>query len=662
MNGIWRTVRMALRYRFTLVGIVVSSLLMGALWGANISVIYPFVEVVFLEKTMQEWARDERARMEKEVDELRRQAAALRSNQAPTDRVKHEKQLRNLQTKQELAERGITWMARVEPWINRFAPQSPFRTLLALVAVLLIGSLLKDICLVANMVFVERLVQLVVFDLRKQFYRQTLRQDMASFNEHSSSELLARFTNDIAALAAGLNNIVGKAIREPLRMVACFIGAAWISWQLLLFSLLIAPPCLLAMRWLAKSLKRNSRKALEEVAHLFQRLTETFSGIQTIKAFTMEPYERLRFHDATKKIYHVMLKVSMYTALTKPVTELFGVGVICLALIAGTYLALNQETHLLGIKMCDRPLSAPALMLFYGMLAGVSDPARKLSDIFGFIQAGNAAADRLFPLIDRQPRIVDPAQPQSPPRPHGRLVFDNVSFHYRPGHPVLRGVSLEIPFGESVAVVGPNGCGKTTLINLMLRFYDPVEGAIRFDGIDLRAMRMRDLRERIGLVSQMTQLFDESVASNIRYGSPRATVEEVTSAAVQAHAHRFITEKLPESYETLIGQGGSRLSGGQRQRIALARAILRHPDILILDEATSQIDIESEQQIHQALEEFIAGRTAIMITHRLSTLTLADRVIVMDAGRIVDVGTHWELLERCPVYQRLHEMHFRQSA
>jgi ATP-binding cassette subfamily B protein/subfamily B ATP-binding cassette protein MsbA len=331
-------------------------------------------------------------------------------------------------------------------------------------------------------------------------------------------------------------------------------------------------------------------------------------------------------------------------------------------LIAGTYLVLNKETHILGVRMCASPLSAPALLLFYGMLAGVSDPARKLSDIFGIVQTGNAAADRLFPLIDREPRILDPAQPRSPNRPHEKLVFENVSFHYRPEQPVLRTVSFEIPFGETVAIVGPNGCGKTTLINLLLRFYEPVTGSIRFDDVDLREMRVRDLRERIGVVSQMTHLFDDTVANNIRYGSLRATDEQVIAAAQQAHADRFIVEKLAHGYRTQIGQGGSRLSGGQRQRIALARAILRHPDILILDEATSQIDIESEQQIHQALEKFIAGRTAIMITHRVSTLALADRILVMDTGTVIDVGTHRELLARCPVYQRLHEVQFRQSA
>jgi ATP-binding cassette subfamily B protein/subfamily B ATP-binding cassette protein MsbA len=230
------------------------------------------------------------------------------------------------------------------------------------------------------------------------------------------------------------------------------------------------------------------------------------------------------------------------------------------------------------------------------------------------------------------------------------------------GEPVLRAIDLRIPFGESLAIVGSNGCGKSTLVNLVARFYDPVEGAVRLDGVDLRACRVRELRRKIGIVTQQTVLFDDTVMNNIRYGSLHATDEQVIAAAKKAHAHRFIVEKLDEGYDTIVGERGGRLSGGQRQRIALARAILRDPEILILDEATSQIDLESEQLIHQALREFTRGRTAILITHRLSTLTLADRILVMDAGRIADLGTHQELLGRCDIYRRLHQIQFRESA
>jgi ATP-binding cassette subfamily B protein/subfamily B ATP-binding cassette protein MsbA len=296
------------------------------------------------------------------------------------------------------------------------------------------------------------------------------------------------------------------------------------------------------------------------------------------------------------------------------------------------------------------------------MLLGVSDPARKMTEIFASVQGAVAAAERVYAMLDRQPTITDPASPKFVARPHRQLVFERVSFHYQRQIPVLRDISLEIEYGETLAIVGPNGCGKTTAINLIPRFYDPVAGSIRLDDIDLREVKLRDLRTRIGLVTQQTHLFHDTILNNIRYGSPRATDEEVVEAATKAHAHRFIVERLSKGYETLAGQGGNRLSGGQRQRIALARAILRDPEILILDEATSQIDLESEQLIQRALQEFVQGRTAVIITHRLSTLALADRILVMEGGRVADVGTHQELIARCALYQRLHDIQFKQSA
>ena len=237
------------------------------------------------------------------------------------------------------------------------------------------------------------------------------------------------------------------------------------------------------------------------------------------------------------------------------------------------------------------------------------------------------------------------------------IRISDVRFHYEKESPVLRGIDFELFAGETIAIVGPNGCGKSSLLNLLPRFYDPISGSILWNGTDLRDLSTRALRRRIGLVSQQAMLFDETVADNIRYGSPHASREEVVCAAKRAYAHEFIEEKLTNGYETVVGPGGKRLSGGQRQRVALARAILRDPEVLLLDEATSQIDVESEQLIHEALVEFVRGRTTLMVTHRLASLSLADRILVLDAGQIVDMGTHDELSHRCEIYQRLHEVH-----
>jgi subfamily B ATP-binding cassette protein MsbA len=356
------------------------------------------------------------------------------------------------------------------------------------------------------------------------------------------------------------------------------------------------------------------------------------------------------------------MRVAALDSLTRVNTEVLGVGVICLAILAGGYLVLNQETHLLGMKMTDRPLSFGALMVFYGFLIGTSDPARKLSGVIGSLQAGSAAADRVYALLDRQPTIVDPPAPQHLAAAERDIEFHNVHFHYRPEEPVLQGIDLRIPFGETLAIVGPNGCGKSTLAKLILRFYEPTKGYIRLGGVDLRQLRLRELRNQIGTVTQHTWLFDDTVLNNIRYGKPHAPRADVIAAAERAHAHHFIEKVLEQGYDTPIGEAGGRLSGGQRQRIALARAILLDPAILILDEATSQVDLESEQLTHQALQQFKSGRTILLITHRLSTLGLADRILVMDQGCICDLGTHDELVARCELYQRLFQAGLKVAA
>ena len=665
MNSFGRAVRLAIRNRGTLVGVIITSLLIGVLWGGNIGVVYPFVEVVFKKQTLSDWVNNE-------IDHSEDREAALRSWIASLEQTLPSLTARDFVDVQRTIayekadlvaeEKAQAKYRRLQPYMLAYMPSTPFNTLLLIVAVLLLGTLLKDAAIVANLMLVERLSQLTAFDIRKQFFRQTLRLDLTVFGESRASELLSHFTFDLNSLVFGLTTLFGKAVREPLKMVVCLIGAALISWRLLLFSLLVSPPAIILMYLLAQSIKRANRRAMEEMSQIYNTLTETFSGIQTVKAYTMESYERNRFHQSAKDFYHKAMKIIFYNSLTKPVTELLGIGVISLALVAGAHLVLNQETHLLGVRLTDRPLSLASLLLFYGLLAGASDPARKLADVFGVVQSGAAAAERIFPVMDREPSIVEPENPRLPSFPHRRLIVDDVSFHYKPGEPVLKGVNLEIEYGETIAIVGPNGCGKSTLINLIPRFYDPVSGSVRLDDVDLKEMRRRDVRSRIGLVTQQTHLFDETVLSNIRYGAPKATDEEVIQAAKKAHAHRFITEKLADGYESMVGQGGDRLSGGQRQRIALARAMLRDPEILILDEATSQIDIESEQAIHKALQEFVRGRTAIMITHRISTLALADRVVVMDAGEIIDVGKHTELLGRCHLYGRLHDLHFKESA
>ena len=550
----------------------------------------------------------------------------------------------------------------MQPLIHQYAPTDPFKTVVYMVLLLLVATLVKGTLMFMNHMFVNSLSERVSYDLRKQVFEHALKMDMGAFGDRRSAGLLTHLLGDVGGIRGGIHTLFGAGVMEPLKMIACLIGASLICWRLLALSLFLAPLAAYAVRKLGASIKRANRRAMEENALFFGSLTETLNGIQTVQAFTMEPSELERFERAATACWRKSMRIVFYIATAKPVNELLGIAVICIALIAGAYLVLNQQTHLFRIHICDRPLSIPSLLLFYGLLIGVSDPARKLSDFFGSLQGAFAAADRLYDLLDTASKITSPAQPRRLPETHKRLVFEKLQFHYHADQPVLRDFDLTIKFGETLAIVGPNGCGKSTLINLLLRFFDPISGAVRLDDVDLRECDLTELRKKIGYVTQHSQMFDDTVLNNIRYGAPDATEAQVIAAAKQAYAHQFITEKLSDGYRTIVGQGGNRLSGGQRQRLALARAILRNPEILILDEATSQVDIESEQLIHNALEKFTKGRTAIMITHRLSTLALADRVLVMDAGRIVDVGTHDELMGRCDLYRRLHEIQFKQSA
>jgi ATP-binding cassette subfamily B protein/subfamily B ATP-binding cassette protein MsbA len=664
MKNFGRALRLALHYRWTFAGSVACALMIAVLWGGNIGAVYPIVEVAFQGQSLHQWV-DVRIRdSQRDSDELTAKIARLKNQsdaagstaKAKADHASLERQLE--------AQRGklasYRWLQ--ERVVKPYLPDDAFQTLALTVALLLLGTAVKSLFMVGHSILVARLSQLATLRLRGSFYRRTLDMEIARFGNDGTSDLMNRFTGDMEGLASGLNEVFGKLVREPLKMIVCLAGAAWVCWRLLLVSLLFAPLAAYMIRRLAKTLKRANRLAMEEMSVMYNTLDETFQGIKVVKAFTMERRERRRLLANNRSYFYKQMRIGRYDALTRPLIEMIGISTVALALLVGAYLTINHETRLFGLRMADEPLSLSMLLLFYGLLAGMSDPARKLSEVFSRIQRGAAAADRIFQLVDRQPQIVDPPRPVPIGRHRRELSFESIDFHYSPTHPVLEQIDLRIPFGETVAIVGPNGCGKSTLANLIPRFFDPTHGTIRLDGVDLRDLRLKDLRRQIGLVTQETLLFDDTVANNIRYGAPHASLDEVMNAARQAHAHRFIEERLPKGYQTVVGARGTRLSGGQRQRIALARAILRDPAILILDEATSQIDLESEQLIQQILQDFIRDRTTIIITHRMSVLALADRIVVMNSGCVLDVGTHDELLSRCDLYGRLYDIQLKEIA
>ncbi len=658
MSNFYRVLKMALRYRWNVAACFATSLLVAVLWAGNLSAVFWIVDVVMNDKSVPQWMEEEIASSQTLIATLTTEIESL--SDAPEE---NRRAINAAQFKIDVQEQKagkFTWLL---PTAKRWLPTTPYKTLGVVCALVMASTLLKNVFRIANVVLVARLGLQVGYQLRKQFYSHLLRLDMAAYSHKGRGDLMNRCTSDLNSMSNGVQTLFGLAVREPLKMIVCFAGAAFVSWRLLLLTILIVPPAAYLIQLLAKSLKRANRRAMEELSSIYETLSETLSGMKLIKAFTMEKAERRRFDRSARGYYRRQLRIATYNSLVSPMTETLGIGMVLTAAMAGGYLVLSGNTSLFGIRISNQELTHGGMGMFFAMLVGMSDPARRLSNVFNDLQQASAASDRAFEVLDTEPDIQDPSDPQPLPRLSQSLKFEGVDFAYEPGLPVLEGIDLEVAAGETIAIVGTNGCGKSTLLSLLPRFYDPTAGRITIDGIDISDVRLRSLRSRIGMVSQETLLFNDSVAENIAYGTKKLDLAAVEEAARKAHAHSFITEKLAEGYDTIVGPGGNRLSGGQRQRIALARAILRDPDILILDEATSQIDLESEQLIHQVLAEFTQTRTTLIITHRMSTISLADRVVVMDQGKILDAGSHELLLARCDVYRRLfHLDSYRESA
>jgi ATP-binding cassette subfamily B protein/subfamily B ATP-binding cassette protein MsbA len=456
--------------------------------------------------------------------------------------------------------------------------------------------------------------------------------DRSQFQQVGNSTFLAALTTGTDGLAMGLVALFGVAIREPMRVLSCLILACFISWRLLFLSIVLAPALVAIIIFFNKKIRSVAASILGRNAGFHEIILESLNNIFTVQAYTMEPKEKEKFTDCTKQMQRLSLKMIFYNGLSKPFTELVGIGMVAITVCAGSYLVVNQQTHILGLKIRDTPLSVTDLLIFFGLLIGASDPLRKLSGISILIYSGATAANLIYSILDTKPTITDPAEPIPLTGSKHDLSLNNVSFHYHASHPILRDVNLDIPFGKVVAILGHNGSGKSTLIQLISRYYDPTAGSLSLGGVDIRNLSLHDLRGRIALVSQSTELFNQSVLANIQYGQENCSIDEVIDAAKQAHAHEFITDALSGGYETVVGQSGQRLSGGQRQRIALARAILRKPEILILDESTSQIDMTSEIQIRETLEVMKGRMTIIIITHREALLKVADEVYTIEKG------------------------------
>ena len=486
--------------------------------------------------------------------------------------------------------------------------------------------------------------QRVVRDLRNKLFHHVLRQSATFFSQRTSGQLMSGITNDVQQIQVAVSETVGDLLREGLAVLGYACLMFYYDYKLALVVVTGAPVVVYPLVRLGQRVRRTSRRVQEELAYLSHITIEAFAGHRIVKAFGAEDHETARFKRATERLYRTNLKVTSTVSVLPPLMEFLG-GVAIVGLITYGSRKINSG----GMTQGDFIAFVVAAFMMYG-------PIKKLSRVNTNLQQAIAASERIFELLDIHSEVEERADAIALPPVRSAIEFRNVSFHYedRGAKYVLRDVSFPVAAGEVIALVGLSGAGKTTLVNLIPRFYDVKEGAILMDGRDIRDVTLKSLRSQIGIVTQETVLFDESIASNIAYGSPGATREQIEQAARAAHAHEFIVT-LPEQDDTQIGERGQRLSGGQRQRLAIARALLKNSPILILDEATSSLDVESERLVQEALANLMRDRTSFVIAHRLSTVRRADKIIALERGRVAEIGRHEELLSRPGgVYAKLY--------
>ncbi|MFK7778154.1 MAG: ABC transporter ATP-binding protein [Gimesia sp.] len=691
VNSFARILHYVWPYRKRLLVSFFFAILVALLWGANLSVAFPVIKVLLQGESLKDYVQQEINEKEGNIQDKQNALKQLSIEIHSQNSDQHSFKALPLETaRNDLAEAPVNLLSEhsrqqqklsnasrelfVWKWVQStmipWVPDDHFDTFAIILGILLFATLIKGLCIFTQDVIVGGVVELTTMAIRKECFRKVLDLDYQSISDEGTASLMSRFTFDMQILSQGLTLMGGKIIREPLKALACIIFAFMINWRLTLLSFVFAPLIAIVFYKIGKTLKHASQKMMESMSRIYKTLEESFDSSKVIIAFNGARKHRNRFHHENKEFFKKAMSIVRIDSLTSPTTEMLGMMAIFIALIPGAYLVLRGKTEIWGIQLASAPMDVATLGVMYALLAGISDPARKMSSIYSKLKRTAAAAERIFAIIDRESLVKETEKPQPFPQTLNSIQFNNIDFTYaqrkesnRNIDPILDGVNLEVAAGEVVLIVGENGSGKSTLVNLLPRFYDPDKGSVFINETDIRDFRLKDLRNHIGVVSQETMLFNDSILENIRYGRPSASRSEIEAVAKKTHVLQF-TEQLPDGLLYNVGDKGQELSGGQRQRISLARAILRDPDILILDEATSAIDSQSEILIHKALKEFAPGRTVFIITHSIgqSLLEFATRIVVMDSGKVVATGPHSTLINSCPQYQNLLSAQVRQRS
>lgn len=481
-------------------------------------------------------------------------------------------------------------------------------------------------------------------DLRTSMYDKFLKLPVSFFTEQRKGDMMSRISNDIGSVESGIMGSLVDLLNAPFMIISSLITLFILSPQLTLFSLLVFPIMGGLISWVGKSLKRQAHSAQSELGNLFSLVDETLKSSKVIKIFNADKILKTRFNTTTDNWQKYAIGMSRRRELASPMSEFLGsVTILIITWFAGTEIINGTNKD---------PVT---FLAFIGVFFQILDPAKKLSNAISAIQGGMASLERVAEVLDYDLKVEEIANPVAISTLKDKIEFKNIGFYYDKDNVILKNFSIVIPKGKTVALVGQSGSGKTTIANLLARFYDVPEGEILVDGVNIKDLKLDDYRNLLGMVTQESVLFNDSVFNNILMGNPDATEEEVMAAAKIANAHEFI-ENLPEKYYTNIGDDGNKLSGGQKQRVSIARAVLKNPPIMILDEATSALDTESERFVQDALEKMMENRTSLVIAHRLSTIQKADWIVVMERGNIVEQGTHDELMNNNNVYRRLVEL------
>jgi ATP-binding cassette, subfamily B, bacterial MsbA len=532
--------------------------------------------------------------------------------------------------------------------VYRWADPSgdPLTAVNRIIILILFVFLAKNAVLFARTYLIARAEQGVNRDLRNAVYEHLVRLDLAFFGRVRMGQIVSRLTTEVEQVRTLVTSELSKLVSSFFEFAVAVTAMLLISWKLTLAAFVVIPGAMIIWGPLVSVLRRRDRRVLHLGGEVNAHVQETLAGIRLVKSSSAEDRERERFEGLTGGYFRQFLRAELARAAAAPMTEMLAAAGTGVLLWYGARLVITGD------------LAGAEFVGFLGLSLKLYAPVKNVAKFPATAQPGLVAVERVFEFLDAPVEIEDAPDARPLPTFERDIVFENVSFAYRAGEAVLEGVDFRVPKGSVVAIVGPSGAGKSTVVDLVGRFFEVTSGRVAVDGLDVREVRLRDLRGLLGIVSQDTVLFHDTVRANIAYAAPDASDERIEAAARAAHAHEFI-EQMPNGYDTVVGERGVELSGGQRQRIAIARALLKDPPILIFDEATSALDTESERVIQGAIERLLAGRTVFVIAHRLSTVQRADEILVMERGRIVERGTHASLMARDGAYRRLYEMQFR---